>query len=580
MQNRDNGILEIPGFPQIRNFEDLNLTRPLLEWTALAMSREEPPDSLTSPDGEGTLFILQGDPVLKIRKDKTPGQIEKEEPFSFDREAFRLQKEEDFLLFQAEISGYLAWGLKGLTIIDPTILQGDTKIIFRSLPVKEGTESLKNFLSSYVQDHRRRYIHPDIHILTPEAASMLVNHSPKDHILVESPGSEPGRDGSVKVLVHPQIPHVDDREQVDYRDFHSYMVARAGDRLVELTHPFPGKVGVNVYGEENQVTPGKEIVFQAGENVEEVSHENTTFLVASVDGLVILKPSSISISETMIVPGDVDLKTGNVDFRKNVLIKGSVTENFIVSAGEDLIVEGLIAAGADVRCGGSLTVLGGILGASTRVKAAQDGMISFIQDAGLYCEGSLTVLKYALNAHLFAGDSLVVLGQGLKASRQAVEGGSATAMRTMNLASAGSEMPESSLTAGYNPYAERALTNIGEALGAVELQITSLMNHLGWGIEMPVLLERIRRMAPPDRKKIRETMVQLKEFIRKREELLAERNRRQAVLYYNDPERLHIQIKGKLEPRVHIRMVDVALLVEHPDYGPGYHLQNGEIIRQ
>lgn len=580
MQNPEERNLKIPGLPHITTPGELNQFRPVLEWVALIMSRRQPPETLPRLSGEETLFFLQGDPVLEILGDTTPAQLEREEGFfAFDREAFTILREDNTLLFQAEKPGYLAWGLEGLTLVEPTFLRGDRQIIFRDLPLKEGTESLKTHLSTLVRDHRRLYIHPDIHVLTPESAALLVKGSPKDHVLIDSPGSEPGRDGSLKILVCEEKPILDENQRVDYRDFHSYMVAREGDQLAELHHPFPGKPGVNLYGEENPVTPGKEIVFHAGDNVKEVVQESTTCFIAAVDGLVQMKSSSVSVSEAMIVPGDVDLKTGNVDFMKDVLIKGSVTENFIVSAGGDLIVEGLIAAGAEVTCGGSLTVMGGIIGASTRVKAAKDGRINFIQDAGIYCEGSLTVMKYALNAHLFAGDSLNVMGQGLNANHRAVEGGSATAMRAMNLASAGSEMRETALTAGYNPYVERTLARIGEALGALELQISSLMNRFGCGSDMTVLLERIRRMAPLDRQKVREALARLKEYIQKREELLAERNRKQAALYYNDPERLHIQIEGRLEPKVHIRLIDEILLVEHPDNGSKFRLLNGEIVK-
>jgi len=580
MQNPEGRTLKIPGLPQITTPGELNRFRPVLEWVALIMSRRQPPETLPRLAGEETLFFLQGDPVLEFLDDTTPGQLEREAGFfAFDREAFRILREEKTLLFQAEKSGYLAWGLEGLTLLEPTILRGDRKIIFRDLPLTEGTESLKTHLSTLVRDHRRTYIHPDIHVLTPESAALLVQGSPKDHVLIDSPGSEPGRDGTLKVLVREAKPKFDDHERVDYRDFRNYTVAREGDHLVELHHPFPGTVGVNIYGVENPVTPGKEITFHAGENVNEVVHDDTTYFIAATDGLVQLKPSSVSVSEAMIVHGDVDLKTGNLDFKKDVLVKGSVTENFIIAAGGDLIVEGLIAAGAQVTCGGSLTVMGGIFGSSTRIKAGKEGVINFIQDARVYCEGSLKVMKYALNAHLFSGDSLTLLGRGLKDNRQALEGGSATAMRAMSLASGGSEMRETTLTVGYNPYAERALAHIGEALGAVELQITTIMNRLGCGTDMSVLLERIKRMAPPERRKVRDNLSLLKELTQKRQELLAERNRKRTTLYYNDPERLSLRIEGRLVPKVHIRMVDAALSVEHPDYKTGFRLQNGVIVK-
>ncbi len=459
-------------------------------------------------------------------------------------------------------------------------MRGDTQIIFRNLPLREGSGSLKTYLAALVRDHRRLYGHPDIRILTPESASELVSTTPGDHILIESPGSKPGRDGSLKVLVHPETPQVDEKEKVDYKDFHGYTVARQGDHLVEIHHAYPGKPGVNIYGVETPVIPGKEVEFHAGENVNEVIHEDVTYFTAAVDGLVQLKPLSISLSETMIVNGDVDLKTGNIDFRKNVLIRGSVTENFSVSTGEDLIIEGLIAAGAKVKCDGCLIVLGGILGGSTRVRAGKEGKVNFVQDAGVYCEGSLTVQKYSLNAHLFSEDTLTILGRGLKANHQAMEGGSGTAMRALVLASAGSEMRETTLTAGYNPYVEKTLSNINDALGAVELQITSLMNRLGGTIDTNVLLERIRRMSPQEKKKIREHLAELKGFTQKREELLAERNRKLSALRNNDPQRLSIRVMGRVVPKIHLRMVDATHSVEHLDRGTVFRLQEGMIVKQ
>ncbi len=515
--------------------------------------------SMTVIDGEEAppaLFYLEGDPVCRlIEAELTAGVLHPEVPLPYDHSSIDTVRTGTALVFRAMKTGYLGWH-NGLRIYPPLLKTSDYSVVFRKLPLASGDEMLASFLAKKCRSHRQRYLHPDISVFSPEQAELLVKGETGDTVIIKGIEPQAGREAQITVRVEPQSPDKNRMGSIDYREFHHYIIAARDQVLVEKKEPFAGIDGVSVTGDLIPVTAGRDLPFAAGENISIEQEGDLTLFKAAIDGLVHISDTSVSVSEVMLVKKDVDLSTGNIVYEKDVVVKGSVRSGFSLHAKGDVVVHGTVEPGVEIDCGGNLTIFGGVLGSSTYLRIKGSAEIGFVQDSRVYCSGTLYIEKHALNAHLFAGEHLHVDGKGIKDRGQAVQGGSCTAMGEIHLHSIGSALVDTEITSGYNAYAEASMKNIEEALAALDVHISKLMERIGIDTDIQKYREKLRDMRPDQREKLKKALIELKSFTLKREALEKEKEERRKSIYQSDPSLLRIHVKNRLVPRVIVHMLE------------------------
>jgi uncharacterized protein (DUF342 family) len=197
----------------------------------------------------------------------------------------------------------------------------------------------------------------------------------------------------------------DDAAPVDYKNVDVFQLVKKGQVLCEIAQPTQGEDGVNVFGGVIPARPGRTVPNPRGANTE-WSQDGTT-LLAMTDGAVNFNGESINVMEILNIAGDVDLSTGNVRFGGDVVVKGSISESFIVECGGNLTVKGKIGA-ADIRVGGNLIVAEGVNGSRQRsitvggfmraryiengtIKVEGDLFADYIIDSSVDCKGNITL---------------------------------------------------------------------------------------------------------------------------------------------------------------------------------------------
>lgn len=100
-------------------------------------------------------------------------------------------------------------------------------------------------------------------------------------------------------------------------------------------------------------------------SVREERKGGVTYLYALKSGAVHYEGDRISVSNHLEIDGDVDFKTGNINFDGFVTIKGTVADGFSVVAVKDVEILGTIGIGSVkevVSKEGSIYIKGGIAG--------------------------------------------------------------------------------------------------------------------------------------------------------------------------------------------------------------------------
>jgi Predicted polymerase, most proteins contain PALM domain, HD hydrolase domain and Zn-ribbon domain len=222
-----------------------------------------------------------------------------------------------------------------------------------------------------------------------------------------------GKDGAIRLVVD-----LDEDERrpveledgtVDFKELTKIRNVKKGQLIAERVPAEPGIPGKAVNGEVLPAKNGKEARFRVGKNV--LVNAEQTAMYAAIDGMVAkTEREKINVFPVYEVNGDVDYKTGNIDFVGTVVIRGNVLTGFRVKAGGDIRIIGGVE-GAEIEAEGSVEITGGIMaGNKGAVKAGRNVRCSFIQDGNVFAGEDIIVSQSIMHSNIRAARSVICYG--------------------------------------------------------------------------------------------------------------------------------------------------------------------------
>lgn len=145
--------------------------------------------------------------------------------------------------------------------------------------------------------------------------------------------------------------------KADYYNIGEIECVEKGQVLAVKQEGKDGKAGYDVFG--NIILPRKRNIMKIlkGPGCEVL--DNGCRAVSLIKGMPTLNNERISVNPVYVVNGDVSLKTGNIEFKGNVVVKGSVREGMKIRAGNDIMImadaeDAQILAGGNIKIGKSI----------------------------------------------------------------------------------------------------------------------------------------------------------------------------------------------------------------------------------
>jgi len=316
--------------------------------------------------------------------------------------------------------------------------------------------------------------------------------------------------------------------------------------ITPLTQP---KSGVNVRGE----------TLKAGNTPQELEIDKTIrreqdTLIADVAGRVVQSGNKLKIDEVLIISGDVDFSTGNVDSTIAVQINGNIPDRFETKSAKSITVGGAIEA-AYVEAKENVIVQGGIVGRNTGKVFANEMIIAkFCDEANMTAGGDIKISKQVMNCRVRTGGKLAADGA-------AIVGGHVWANEGITTGTLGSEAcTPTRLFIGICPdmLEEAMLRNrhLQAARAAVEKTKEKLKPFL----------DKIKRLTPAQRnaatallRKVKEATTKIHEEEQRSKQLLEDRK---AL------DKPAVHVSGIIHPRVTISIGTRVLMIEHEMRGP------------
>ncbi len=208
---------------------------------------------------------------------------------------------------------------------------------------------------------------------------------------------------------------------VDYYNLNLINSVEVGTLLAEYVPKSDGANGINIKGQVIHPKKTRDLPPLRGQGFT-VDEQNRYY--AAIAGKVELSMGQLQVWPICTITGDVDLNTGNVDFKGDLEILGTIKAGMTVKATGNITVNKRVEA-ATVSAGKELLVRGGILGGGKAdISAIGNVFAQFIENATVSSGGSIQA-DSIVNSNITAysdvnifGKTSTIVGGTLKANRR------------------------------------------------------------------------------------------------------------------------------------------------------------------
>lgn len=203
-------------------------------------------------------------------------------------------------------------------------------------------------------------------------------------------------------------PTILDDGRVDFRELNLIESVTQGQKLCSLIPPVPGTPGKTVSGTDIPALDGKPSTLPKGRNV--TVTPDGMGLVANISGQISYMDGKINIFSTHEVMADVDNSTGNINFVGNVSIRGNVLSGFVVEAGGNVEVWGVVE-GAVIKAGGDIILRRGMQGIGKGVLVSGGDIIArYIENSSVEARNNIKS-EAIMHSNIKCGNKLELSGR-------------------------------------------------------------------------------------------------------------------------------------------------------------------------
>lgn len=203
-------------------------------------------------------------------------------------------------------------------------------------------------------------------------------------------------------------PTVREDGSVDYWSIHAIEVVEEGQVIAIYNEPIDGKNGMSVTGKPILCKRGRPLPPLSGKGFDR-SDDNKVY-TANTAGKIEYKNNRIMISTVYEVYGNVDLQTGNIDFRGDVIIHGNVQTGAVIKATGSITIDGT-SEGCILDAGKDIILRGGMIGGDrAHIMAKGNIYAKFIEYSTVEAEGFIEA-DSAMNSTIISYDKIFFNGK-------------------------------------------------------------------------------------------------------------------------------------------------------------------------
>lgn len=331
---------------------------------------------------------------------------------------------------------------------------------------------------------------------------------------------EPGADGKLLLLVKDFKDHgtaeVDEKGFAKFSQLHLFDNIEKGQQVARIYEPKPGTAGYDALGEAISAPIGKpaRIVLDATLKLQAGPGKDYQVVVAETFGYLKAESGNLRVCEELVIPGNLDLHYGSINFIGKVRVRGDVGPGLFVRGRVGVEIDGEVREANLSSSEGSVAVKGFLFGGENgKVDAAQEFRGSVVQQANIEARGDIFIERESIESHLRTQKILRAKSARLAGGQTFVVGGGEVKILG-NPAGMATEFRLCSDVEARVEYTE-LIANLNRHDSALEL----LKLHLGPFADNP---GKVKLLAPAYRQKIEALLKKRDDIVRSKAKLLDE----------------------------------------------------------
>jgi len=252
-----------------------------------------------------------------------------------------------------------------------------------------------------------------------------------------------------------------------------------------------------------------------------------------MNGQVLLIGGKINVEPVYNVEGDVNLKTGNIDFLGTVRVSGSVEDGFVVKAAGNIEVNGTVGR-AELYADGDIIVQQGIMGKGEGVvKAGNTIWARFVENSRIESGNMIIVVDGIINSQVDAYKGIICHGK-----RAHIVGGKLRASMEINAKVIGSPISgtETICEVGIDPKNKINL----DAYMLSKFNLTKELDEVTKGIQNLINIKQQRKSLPEDKE------IALRDFMERRDAIIVDLGKIAKEIEIIEEHIKTVEIRGKV----------------------------------
>jgi uncharacterized protein len=251
-----------------------------------------------------------------------------------------------------------------------------------------------------------------VHGILDDSLKAVVQGEINGQPVVVARGTRPvnGKDGWVEYFFDHQRakPVEDEAGKVDLHEMHFIHNVMEGKTLAVIHAAEPGTPGTLVTGQVVPAKPGLKPQVHPGSQTRFVPDEPASIVAVCSGNVLLRSDGTIEVQPLVVINGNVDFSTGNIDFVGSLKVFGDIKSDFTVKVQKDLEVLGNVED-AVVEAGGSVHVHKGFIGSGKgTIKAGGSITVQHVLNQSVVSDKDIIIEKETVNGNLKAGGRVAV----------------------------------------------------------------------------------------------------------------------------------------------------------------------------
>ncbi len=273
-------------------------------------------------------------------------------------------------------------------------------------------------------------------LLLDEVARIVKEKRFKQTIVVaRGKPPEKGKDGWYELyfdVTPPHLPNILEDGSADFKNVKWFELVEKDQKIAYYHSAKNGVAGYTVTGKFLNAKKGHEKNVLSGQGFR-VADDGKTYY-ANMDGKISYDGDSRLDISRLCVLDEVNLATGNITFDGTIYVKGNVGRGVVVSATDNVYVDGYVEA-ARIKSGGEIFLRKGVNGNGVGVLEAKGNIVGHFFEEVQVISGGDIIGQYCMNCALYADNMIsLVSRKGL------LLGGVARAARGIHAHTVGNKM--------------------------------------------------------------------------------------------------------------------------------------------